>query len=236
MIERIMAKAERGARKVAYDLVARKLRIRPLLELQKIGSTYGGWIVPTSLITSDWVCYCGGVGEDATFDLGLAQRFGCSVYAFDPTPRAIAYAKAQEEKEARFHFHPYGLWSSDKTLRFFAPRDPAHVSHSVVNLQETDTFFEASCRSIPSVMAELGHKRLDLLKIDVEGAEHEVVRSMLSLGVAPRVICLEVDQPVSPGKFLVTIWRILRARYELVALDGWNFTFVRRGANDGLGS
>src|SRR3546814_9362953 len=54
---------------------------------------------------------------------------------------------------------PVGLWSEDATLRFYAPRDPTHVSHSIVNLQETESYFEARCRSIASLMAELGHDR-----------------------------------------------------------------------------
>src|SRR3546814_13240808 len=83
---------------------------------------------------------------------------------------------------------PVGLWSEDATLRFYAPRDPTHVSHSIVNLQETESYFEARCRSIASLMAELGHDRLDLLKVDVEGAEHEVIRSMLASGIRPTEI------------------------------------------------
>src|SRR3954453_24062721 len=47
------------------------------LGLEKIGSGYGGWIVPTAKIDRDWTCYCAGVGEDITFDLGLISRFGC---------------------------------------------------------------------------------------------------------------------------------------------------------------
>lgn len=198
----------------------------PALRLEKIGSDYGGWIVPTGLLGADWVCYCGGVGEDITFDLGLIERFGCAVYAFDPTPRAIAFVEAHAAGEERFTFVPVGLWSEDTTLRFFAPRNPAHVSHSVVNLQRTDEYFEAPCRSLPSLMHELGHAAIDLLKIDIEGAEHRVVASMLAADVMPTVLCLEIDQPVRIRTFWTTIRRIRSAGYGLVAVDHWNLTFI----------
>jgi len=198
----------------------------PRLGLRKIGSEYGGWIVPTKVITADWVCYCGGVGEDITFDLELIERFGCAVFAFDPTPRAIAFIGEHAASEPRLDFHPVGLWSEDTTLRFFAPRNPAHVSHSVVNLQRTDEYFEAPCRSLPSLMRELGHDRIDLLKIDIEGAEHRVIRSMLSNGIHPAVLCLEIDQPVRPWTFWRTVRRIRAAGYTLVAVDHWNLTFI----------
>lgn len=57
-------------------------------KLEKIGSSYGGWIVPIQLIKPDWIFYSAGVGEDITFALGIIERFSCHVFAFDPTPRA----------------------------------------------------------------------------------------------------------------------------------------------------
>jgi len=209
-------------------------RVKPVagLGLEKIGSEYGGWIVPTGRITADWICYCGGVGEDITFDLGIIERFNCTVFAFDPTPRAIAHVAGYAANEPRFNFRPVGLWSADTSLRFFAPRDPAHVSHSAVNLQGTDTWFEAEVRTVPSLMRDLGHDRIDLLKLDIEGAEHTVTRSLLAAGVRPTVFCLEIDQPVRPWTFWRTVRRIRSAGYALVAVDHWNLTFIRIGALD----
>src|SRR3546814_8494552 len=54
---------------------------RPSVQLDKVGSDYGGWFLPLDLIRADWVCYAGGVGEDVTFDLGIIDRFGCQVFA-----------------------------------------------------------------------------------------------------------------------------------------------------------
>jgi FkbM family methyltransferase len=202
------------------------------LGLQKIGSGYGGWVVPTALIDETWTCYCGGVGEDITFDLGLIDRFGCRVFAFDPTPRAVAHVAAVAAEEPRFRFLPVGLWSEDSTLRFFAPRNPAHVSHSVVNLQRTTNYFEAPVRALPGLMQELGTVRIDLLKLDIEGAEHQVVRSMLEGGIRPGVVCLEIDQPVRPRVFWGTVRRLRSAGFALVAVDGWNLTFLREDLID----
>ena len=201
----------------------------PDLGLQKIGTAYGGWIVPTRLLGPSSRCYCGGVGEDVSFDLGLIERFGCDVFAFDPTPRAIAYAEPIAKREARFRFLPVGLWSSDTVLKFYQPKDPTHVSHSVVNLQRTNDWFEARTRTIASLMAELGHPSIDLLKLDIEGAEHAVLASTLDAGILPVILCFEVDQPVGPLRFWSTMRRVLGHGYDLVAVDGWNFTFVRRG-------
>src|SRR3546814_9809651 len=76
---------------------------RPSVQLDKVGSDYRGWFLPLDLIRADWVCYAGGVGEDVTFDLGIIDRFGCQVFAFDPTPRAIAYVADHAKEVKKFH-------------------------------------------------------------------------------------------------------------------------------------
>jgi FkbM family methyltransferase len=207
---------------------ARRAGRHARLGLLKLGTSYGGWIVPTALIRADWVVWDAGVGEDASFALELIGRFGCTVDAFDPTPRAIAFVRSSLAGEPRFRLHEVGLWSEDTKLRFWAPRDPSHVSHSVVNLQGTDEYFEAACRSVPSLLRELDQERVDLLKLDIEGAEHRVIASTLAAGVRPLVLCTEIDRPVGPLRFWRTIRGIVSAGYRLVAVDGWNFTFVRR--------
>jgi FkbM family methyltransferase len=227
---RFLESAESWALARTRRSIASGIRRHPELGLEKLGTAYGGWVVPTRLIEPGWRCYSGGVGEDVSFDLGLIERFGCDVTAFDPTPRAITFAEAVAEREPRFRFVPVGLWSEDTTLRFYRPKDPAHVSHSIVNLQKTHPAFEAPVRRIDSLMAELGHTSVDLVKIDIEGAEHKVLASMLKAGIRPTVLCFEVDRPVSAFRLWRTIRRVKHHDYELAAVDGWNFTFVRRGA------
>ena len=80
-------KLVRGVARLGLDLVS-GLKVRRDVPTVAIGSDYGSWIVPTALLSADAICYCAGVGEDVTFDLGLVARFGCRVWAFDPTPRA----------------------------------------------------------------------------------------------------------------------------------------------------
>jgi FkbM family methyltransferase len=208
------------------ELFRRLLPVKSRADLVHLGTDYGGYIVPGSLIHADWICYSGGVGEDVSFDVELIDRYGCAVFAFDPTPRAVAFAEATMGANPRFHFHPFGLWSSDGEVAFFAPQDPAHVSHSIGNLQRTSESITVPVRSLPSIMGELGHDRIDLLKLDIEGAEHEVVASMLETGIRPRVLCMEIDQP-APARQVLGVVRLLRsAQYDLVAIDRWNYTFV----------
>jgi len=201
--------------------------------LERLGSDYGGWYFPVDEVRADWVIYSGGVGQDTTFDEAVMDRFGCTVYMFDPTPHAIEHVVMRLTRSAwmgtRAVFKPVGLWSKNVTLRFFAPRTRGWVgSFSVRNLQGMEDGFDAPCRSLASLMAELGHHRIDFLKIDIEGAEYEVIRSVLDANICVGWMAVEFDQPVplwTTGRLIAD----LRAHdYSLVHSDRWNFLF-RRG-------
>lgn len=205
--------------RLARARLKRALAPRGRLRHVRIGSAYGGWWVPEGLVTERSVVYSAGVGEDVSFDLGLIGTAGCTVWAFDPTPRAIAFAAGVDEP--RFRFEPYGVWCRDETVRFFAPIDPAHVSHTVVSEPGRAESFLAECRTVASLAAELGHDRIDLLKLDIEGAEYDVLPELGDIPV--RCICAEFHPVFSPAEIAR---RILALDYEVTYVDGWNVTMV----------
>jgi FkbM family methyltransferase len=195
--------------------------------LERLGSPYGGWVVPVDLIRPDWVCYSGGVGTDISFDLELIARHGVTVHAFDPTPRSAAFVEQAAPPEA-FRFHGWGLADADGPQTFWLPRDAEHVSVSIDNLQHSEQSFVAECRTIPSVMAQLGHTRVDLLKLDIEGAEFGVLPSLLDAGVRPSVICAELHRRTDVGEMVALVDRVRAAGYDVVHLHRSDVTFVAR--------
>jgi FkbM family methyltransferase len=199
-------------------------------KLVRLGSDYGGWWVPTDVFKRDSVCYSGGVGTDISFDISLIQTYGSSVFGFDPTPKSIQWISRQQSLDPRFEFLPLGLGGRSGSHKFYAPSNPDHVSHSMKNIQRTKSFFEARVETISSLMQELGHDRLDLLKLDIEGAEHDTIGRMLEDGIHPTVICVEYDQPEPLSWARGTTAKLKRAGYELVKIDVFNFTFVHRSA------
>ena len=183
-------------------------------------------VLPGGWLTSDSICYCGGVGEDITLDRYLTEDIGAQVWAFDPTPRSIAYMATAPHDGSRLHFVPVGLWEVETTLRFFGPANPLYVSHSVVEGQSGDSWFDAPCRTIPDVMRELGHERIDLLKLNIEGAEHVVLAAALAAGICPTIITLTYEGPNAFWKALTWTQRLRKEGYLFLARVGWFFTYV----------
>lgn len=203
-------------------------------DLEEIGSDYGAWVVPTRLLGPDSICYCVGCGEDITFDIGLIDIFGCHVYGLDPTPRAIAHVRTVAGENSNYHFFDIGLWDKEDTLKFFVPKNPEHVSHSLLNLQKTKDHISVDVKRLSSFMKELGHKRIDLLKLDIEGAEYRVIDSILEDEIDVGVLCVEYDECFNPldaeyrKRIKNSIHSLMNTGYSLVCSQGnGNYTFVK---------
>jgi FkbM family methyltransferase len=216
----------RARNKLLVTLLTGLLRRSSTSGLVRLGTDYGGWWVPESVLRPGAVAYCAGAGEDITFDSALVER-GLTVRTFDPTPRAIAHVNAHGPVSDRFTFIPVGWWGKEDTLRFYSPQNPAHVSHSAVNLQRTNTYFEAQVRPVAALMNELGDEYVDLIKMDIEGAEYQVLDSLLVTGPLPAVLCVEFDQPQPIRRLLGAVRRLRRAGYELRQVEQWNYTFSK---------
>ncbi len=199
---------------------------------ERFGSAYGGWVVPGGRLHHGAVCYCVGCGEDISFDLEIIEQLGCSVEGFDPTPRSIAYVRNAIRDIGNYRFHEFGLWSTTGTLKFFAPRDARHVSHSLTNLQGTSQFIEVPVRRLSEAMADLGHERLSLLKLDVEGAAVEILETMIEDKIDVDILCVEFDELLAPTAVRIEAVRKMVSRlksrgFKLYWAEGTNFTFVQ---------
>ena len=142
------------------------------------GTEYGGWYICPDTITRDSIVYSFGVGEDISFDLEMTKRFDCAVYAFDPTPRSVEWMKSQELPQ-RFHFFEYGIAGYDGMAKFNPPENPEHVSYTMLDRPSTShSAIEAKVYRLETIMNMLGHKKIDVLKMDIEGGEYEVIEDL----------------------------------------------------------
>lgn len=192
----------------------------------KLGNPEAAWWIPHGILNQHSIVYSGGVGNDISFELELIKKYQLQLYAFDPTPAAIKYI-SKFKNNKKLHFYPWGLWSQNKKVKFFLPKNKNDVSHSIVNLQQTNEYFLAVCKKISTIKKKFKHRHIDLLKIDIEGAEYEVLNSMLSANILPKIICVEFDQPASIAKMKKMIDKLVLHQYMLVKQDFFNFTFIR---------
>jgi FkbM family methyltransferase len=158
---------------------------------ERFGSGYGGWDVVSESLGKSSVVYSFGVGEDASFDIALIERFGMDVHAFDPTPKSIAWVLCQGFP-SEFRLHEYGLANFDGNVSFNPPENPDHVSHTILDRPETEGHsISVPMKRLTTIMRELGHARIDLLKLDIEGAEYGVIDELGEFGIRPQQLLVE---------------------------------------------
>jgi FkbM family methyltransferase len=184
--------------------IARRLRGHPRHGVQReldsvhLGSTYGGYRLCLDGVGASSVVYSVGIGEDISFDLALIERAGCVVHGFDPTPRSIAWVAAQR-LPANFVMHPWGLADYDGVASFLPPLNSSHVSHTLLQgADDSRPRIELPVRRLATIMQELGHTRIDVLKMDIEGAEYSVIDALVASEIRPRQILLEFHHQL-PG-------------------------------------
>lgn len=218
----------------AKRLIGRELRLRREIDLPAVEHS-DWWFYPPALGTGA-VVYSLGVGEDTAFDCELIGNHGAQVFAFDPTPNTAAWISRQTLPEA-FHFYPWAVTGADGVLTLY-PRSKKDGSQSkdmftmVPEAGAEDSGVDVPAYCLRSLMIKLGHERIDLLKIDIEGAEYEVLASLLDSGDRPVQILVEFHHRfASIGKAAtVDIIRRLRAAgYRIFAISstGREVSFYR---------
>lgn len=167
------------------------------------GSSYGGFFIHPDLVNQNSIVYSIGIGKDISFDLKCIQEHQCSVYGFDPTPKSINWIKSQQ-LDPRFHFHEYGIATETGTQTFYLPAHPKGISGSMVDNQDVDNTrpIEVQMKSFTDITQELGHTKVDVLKMDIEGAEYDVLANILESGVQIDQILVEYhDRMFSMDEF-----------------------------------
>lgn len=147
------------------------VRVNGSYECVRLGSDYGGWHVIGDLVNEESVVYSFGIGEDISFDLALIGSLGVTIHAFDPTPRSLEWIREQETPPS-FNIYPFGIAAFDGNARFSPPENPCHVSYTMKATAPNETnAVELPVERLETIMKELGHDHIDLLKMDIEGAE-----------------------------------------------------------------
>jgi FkbM family methyltransferase len=156
------------------------------------------------------VVYDFGIRESPEYGLAFAKApFDCQVVGFDPSPVSVEWWKKEKDnilaKYPGYTFHAVGAAGHDGMLEL-REYDWGQVSIVEFPTRVVDvtrctgqnckyTFhkkqgsFNIPVKTLATVMKELGHQRVNLLKVDVEGGEYTFLEKMID-----DLSCRKVDQ------------------------------------------
>lgn len=238
----------------------RKLKIDiPNVNLTKLGTNYGGWFVPSNMVLNkDSIIYSGGVGEDISFDLLLSHKYDSNILLIDPTKRSSKHYQEIKEyyknknteifsgdiqkdyhdsiKDLNINFNKInysekGLWDKKESLKFYKPTNEKYVSHSLIEGMTSREYDIVEVNSIKNIMESNNHKKIDLLKLDIEGAEIKVLKQMLDDHIFPTYLLVEFDlflQKKDKDNETKKIINRLNTYYDILKNDNYNITFIKK--------
>ena len=165
--------------------------------------------------------YSLGLSENLSFDLGMIQQHGAKVHGFDPTIESQRFV-AKSHLPADFHYHPLAVAGHDGQLDLYERMGKG-------GRKKGACFLKTSCKKISSLVQELGHSRLDILKIDVEGSEYPILEDVCLKGIPVSQIAVEFHHRFEEIGLSATIrshQMLLKHGYQLAHISDWAEEFL----------
>ena len=207
----------------------------------RLGTKYGGWWLDRTLVRPDPLLVDCGLGEDISFDSAFLSRFGGMVVGIDPNPQSLAWCKAH--CPPGMHLLDRAFWSSaGEVLTFHLPRPKQELPRGADgvsgSLIPSHAYVEGGAAravttiDLAQVLADAAREDCDVLKLDIEGAEYEVLPALARSGLLARCrqLLVEFHHGVTEHTQAQTedvIDTVRAAGFRLAHLEGRNHIFRR---------
>ncbi len=188
------------------------------------GNAYGGFYLCPNFLNENSVVYSFGIGEDISFDLAVIENHKCHVYGFDPTPKSIEWIRNNQFLPKNFSFFEYGIADKSGIKEFYLPKNSEYISGSYIKQENVsdEQKIPVEMKSMSDIVAILGHKQIDIVKMDIEGAEYGIIDSLLACPVTINQILIEFHDRFFADKEKKSINVIIKLRdhgYEIFGVS-----------------
>ena len=226
---------------MAFKKIKQRLRHRRLtkanvkieLDIPSVayGARSGFWTIAPHLLPRESVVYSAGVGNNIRWDLEMIAHHCALVYAFDPTPRTVEWI-SEQDLPGRFNFFPLGLSDCDGEIDFIEPNRTYKFNYrSGAVVPPGVRSVACEVRRLATLCKTFDHQGIDVLKMDIEGAEMQALPDMVSSGIFPGQLLVEFHYnypDIGFDQFLYLIQSLRDNGYRILDISerGYEFSFV----------
>ena len=152
----------------------------------------------------------------------IHEKYGAHIHIFEPLDSFIQAIQNTHGHNNAIKIHPYGLGDSDKTIDISIDGD---ASSTFATGQNTATI---QIKDITAIIADEGIQNIDLIKLNVEGAEYEILNRLIESGDIKKINHLQIQfhdfvDDVEDQR------RNIRQKLKQTHTCQWNYPFVWEG-------
>ncbi|MEM8955773.1 MAG: FkbM family methyltransferase [Verrucomicrobiota bacterium] len=214
---------------------------RPKGELITLGKKGIPWAIRGDLLPDQPFVLSAGLSDEVYFEEELLERYeSMRIYGMDPTPLCGPVTQELIDRfgEERFMYRGAALGGEDGEMEVWAEKNEAgEAIYFYWGLIQDREERRLEKEKIPvlsprTIAREEGVTVFDLLKIDIEGAEYDVIDHVLGNGIEVRQLLVEFHyrfDDVGLRKTLDSIRRLKRVGYRIEWVGRWceEFLFVK---------
>ena len=195
-----------------------------------IGNSYSGYWFPDEFVHSVGTIWGVGLGMDSSFEVQLGRN-GYRVFGFEPDNECIAHARLEFE-EINSEIFSFGLWDKNGVFESFGE------SISLVNIFDNsvgnnDSLQIRDIQEIAKSLKLAEQKKPRVLKMNIEGAEREILHSMIKNSLNFEIVLFQAEFLLHLGffKFFEKIRATLELRHIFIELSGQGYKLVHSFRN-----
>ena len=213
----------------------------------RLGTRYGGWWINSQILSASPLLIDCGLGEDLSFPAAFLGRFGGKALGVEPNPRSLDYC--YRHLPMSMDMLPAALWKrAGDRLTFHLPRDQSllppgadGVSGSLLASHEYvggGMTLAVETINLDGLLRHAKQPECDVLKLDIEGAEYEVLADLCLTGQLRRTrqLLVEFHHRVTQHTIedtIKTVAEVTAAGFTLVHVEGRNHVFSRNSEATG---
>ncbi len=177
-----------------------------------------------------------GCGSIAELSVHMIDRYGAKCYGVDPTDKhQTALSKLERGYPDQFIHVPYAVGAQNGVIKFFESNvneSGSLMADHVNALRDDGISYQVKCLTPKSLLDRLGLDSADLLKLDIEGAEYELLRSLPPEELLPfKQLFIEFHhhavESYTHSDTIKAVECIQQMGFISYSLDNHNFLFLR---------
>jgi len=125
-------------------------------------------------------------GYEGQWASDIYSMYGCTIHIFEPTPNFADGIAHRFARNSKIFLHRFGLSNRDQKGVIYQNRDGT-------SLYGTGEAHEIELVSVQSFLLHAEIKNVDLIKINIEGAEYDLLDHLLETGLVTNFRNLQIQ-------------------------------------------